>query len=133
MEGEKKLAGLHDFNLTKTCCRYKLIICFIVNRCSNPQDIFLKLNVEEAQATVEADRNKILNDIQSTIGIEAMNQVGAYIVGLVVGGLCGARRLLADKGQRGFMGETVLGDWLPDIGQPGVLESAWWCPLSTEA
>lgn len=49
------------------------------------QDIFLKLNVEEAQATVEADRNKILNDIRSTIGIEAMNQVGACKDELAIG------------------------------------------------
>ncbi|KAG1669586.1 hypothetical protein FOA52_006359 [Chlamydomonas sp. UWO 241] len=38
------------------------------------KDIFLKLNVAEAQATVEADRLKILSDIKATTGIEAMNQ-----------------------------------------------------------
>mmetsp|Transcript_38050 Transcript_38050/g.112659 ORF Transcript_38050/g.112659 Transcript_38050/m.112659 type:complete len:715 (-) Transcript_38050:1174-3318(-) len=38
------------------------------------KDIFLKLNVAEAQATVEADRLKILSDIKTTTGIEAMNQ-----------------------------------------------------------
>lgn len=40
----------------------------------NTQDIFLKLNVAEAQATVESDRIKILNDIKASTGIEAMNQ-----------------------------------------------------------
>lgn len=34
----------------------------------------MKLNVAEAQATVESDRIKILNDIKASTGIEAMNQ-----------------------------------------------------------
>ena len=52
------------------------------------QDIFLKLNVAEAQATVESDRLKILNDIKTTVGIEAMNQsIRRALVG--VGGIWG--------------------------------------------
>ncbi|GAX79019.1 hypothetical protein CEUSTIGMA_g6459.t1 [Chlamydomonas eustigma] len=38
------------------------------------RDIFLKLSVAEAQATVEADRLRIINDIRDSTGIEAMDK-----------------------------------------------------------
>ncbi|GAX72566.1 hypothetical protein CEUSTIGMA_g22.t1 [Chlamydomonas eustigma] len=38
------------------------------------KDIFLQLNCADAQATVEADRQQIINDIKTTTGIEAMNR-----------------------------------------------------------
>lgn len=39
------------------------------------KDIFIRLDVAEAQATNEADREAILEDIRATIGLEQLNNL----------------------------------------------------------